>query len=158
VRLTVRPANVPTRDFQVPDIDSLPITAGEIYRDFFHGPAYQVIERVGVAGSQCVALLATDLPPNTFPDNAESLLAPRLVEACFQAAGLWHTRVKNAEALPLGFASAKVYRQPAEAEGRRLYCLCETGDDGATFDASVVDEAGNVFVELRGYHTVSRPA
>ncbi len=158
VRLTAQPMDKPSRAFQVPAADSLPITAGEIYRDFFHGPAYQVIERAGVDGNRCVVLLSASLPPNSSPDDVESLMAPRLVEACFQAAALWHTRVNHAMALPLGFASATAYRQPAEAEGRRLYCLCETGDGGATFEASVADEAGNVFVELLGYRTVSRPA
>jgi len=50
------------------------------------------------------------------------------------------------------------YRQPEEAEGRRLYCIATTSDGGEHFDATVVDEAGNVFVTLEGYRTVGRPA
>jgi hypothetical protein len=148
-------------EFQPPaeggETPPLPITAAEIYQSFFHGPTYQVIERAGVQGGQCVALMPHDLPPNTAPADVESLLAPRLVELCFQAAALWHVKTHNAMAFPMGFGSVTAYRQPAEAEGRRLYGIVQTADNGDTFDCQVVDEAGNVFVELKGYRTVGRP-
>ncbi|MCL4830267.1 MAG: SDR family NAD(P)-dependent oxidoreductase, partial [Caldilinea sp.] len=158
VRLTTAPAEQPTMNFTPPSPDSLPILAEEIYKSFFHGPAYQVIERAGVDGNQCLALMAHNLGPNTEPAHAASLMAPRLVELCFQCAALWHTKVKKAMAFPLGFEKVTAYRQPEEAEGRRLYCICTTPNDGESFDATVVDEAGNVFVTLAGYLTVARPA
>ncbi|HNU04705.1 MAG TPA: SDR family NAD(P)-dependent oxidoreductase [Anaerolineae bacterium] len=157
VRLTAAPAGKPALDFQPPAEADLSIPAAEIYQTFFHGPAYQVIERAGVQGGQCVALMPHDLPPNTAPADVESLLAPRLVELCFQAAALWHVKTHNAMAFPLGFASVTAYRQPEEADGRRLYGIVQTTDNGDTFDAQVVDEAGNLFVELKGYRTVGRP-
>jgi len=143
--------------FDLPAETELPIPAAEIYQSFFHGPAYQVIERAGVQGGQCVALMPHGLPSNTAPAEVASLLAPRLVELCFQAAALWHVKTHNAMAFPLGFASVAAYRQPEEADGRRLYGIVQTADNGDTFDAQVVDEAGNLFVELKGYRTVGRP-
>ena len=128
-----------------------------MYKTFFHGPAYQVIERAGVQGGQCVTLMAHDLPPNTAPADVASLMAPRLVELCFQAAALWHVKTHNAMAFPLGFASVTAYRQPEEAAGRRLYGIVQTNDNGDTFDAQVVDDAGNLFVALKSYRTVGRP-
>ena len=161
VRLTTAAAAKPVLAFQPPaeggENPPLPITAAEIYQSFFHGPAYQVIERAGVQGNTCVALMPHDLPPNTAPADVESLLAPRLVELCFQAAALWHVKTHHAMAFPLGFRSVTAYRQPAEAEGRRLYGIVQTADNGDTFDAQVLDEAGNLFVELKGYRTVGRP-
>jgi hypothetical protein len=148
---------LPAMDFQPPADADLPITAAEVYQSFFHGPTYQVIERAGVQGNTCVALMPHDLPPNTAPADVASLLAPRLVELCFQAAALWHVKTHNAMAFPLGFASVTAYRQPEEAAGRRLYGIVQTADNGDTFDAQVVDEAGNLFVELKGYRTVGRP-
>ncbi|MFO7680004.1 MAG: SDR family NAD(P)-dependent oxidoreductase [Chloroflexota bacterium] len=148
---------LPVVAFQPPAALDLPITAAEIYQSFFHGPAYQVIERASVQGNQCVALMSHDLPANTAPAGAESLLAPRLVELCFQAAALWHVKTHNAMAFPQGFASLTACRQPAEAESRRLYGIVQTNDNGNTFDAQVLDEAGNLFVELKGYRTVGRP-
>jgi RIO kinase 1 len=70
------------------------------------------------------------------------------VELCFQAAALWHVKTHNAMAFPLGFRSVTAYRQPAEAEGRRLYGIVQTADGGDTFDAQVLDEAGNRIVDL----------
>jgi NAD(P)-dependent dehydrogenase (short-subunit alcohol dehydrogenase family) len=158
VRLTTAPAEQPTMAFTPPSADSLPITAEQIYKSFFHGPAYQVIERAGASGNECLALMAHDLPANTAPANAESIMAPRLIELCFQSAALWTEQVKGAMGLPLGFDKVTAYRQPEEAEGRRLYCVCATANDGESFDATVVDEAGNVYVKLDGYLTVARPA
>jgi hypothetical protein len=157
VRLTQAPAEQPTMEFELPAEGDLPIVAEEIYKTFFHGPAYQVIERAGVHGPVCLAVMPPSLPPNTEPADVESLVAPRLVELCFQAAALWHVKTNNAMAFPLGFGSVTAYRQPAEAEGRRLYCLCRTENNGESFDAYVVDEAGSVFVELKSYLTVGRP-
>ena len=158
VRLTQAALEKPAVEFSAPAEDSLPIEASEIYKSFFHGPTYQVIERARVSEHESVALMAHDLGPNTEPANAESVMAPRLVELCFQAAALWNTKVKNAMAFPLGFEAVTAYRQPEEAEGRRLYCVCKTHNDGVSFDAQVTDEAGNVFVVLKSYLTVSRPA
>ncbi len=158
VRLTQAALEKPAVGFSAPAEDSLPIEASEIYKSFFHGPTYQVIERARVSEHESVALMAHDLGPNTEPANAESVMAPRLVELCFQAAALWNTKVKNAMAFPLGFEAVTAYRQPEEAEGRRLYCVCKTHNDGVSFDAQVTDEAGNIFVVLKSYLTVSRPA
>ncbi|MDW8316858.1 MAG: SDR family NAD(P)-dependent oxidoreductase [Anaerolineae bacterium] len=157
VRLTQAPNPKPVVDFRPPSEADLPITAAEVYRVFFHGPAYQVVERAGVHGDRCVALMSHSLPPNTEPADVESLMAPRLVELCFQAAALWHIKTHNAMAFPLGFRSVTAYRQPVEAEGRRLYGIVRTADHGETFDCQVVDEAGKLFVELLGYRTVGRP-
>ena len=158
VRLTAAPLEKPVVEFSAPAVASLPIEASEIYKSFFHGPTYQVIDRARVSDNECVALMAHNLGPNTEPVNAESVMAPRLVELCFQAAALWNTKVKNAMAFPLGFEAVTAYRQPQEAEGRRLYCVCTTSNDGVSFDAKVMDEAGNVFVNLKSYLTVARPA
>ena len=144
-------------DFKPPQARSLPIKAAEIYQDFFHVPAYQVIERAKVNKKTAVALMAAKLPPNMEPAGAEELMAPRLVELCFQLAALWHQKVNKAMGFPLGFDSVTAYRQPTEANGQRLYAQLQT-QNGERFDVQVVDETGNVFVDLKGYATVSRPA
>ena len=102
--------------------------------------------------------MAHDLGPNTEPANAESVMAPRLVELCFQAAALWNTKVKNAMAFPLGFEAVTAYRQPEEAEGRRLYCVCKTDNDGESFDAQVVGRSRQCLRGPKSYLTVARPA
>ncbi|PID85814.1 MAG: beta-ketoacyl synthase [Chloroflexi bacterium] len=144
-------------EFKAPKPSSLPIKAAEIYTDFFHGPAYQVVERAKVNRKTAVALMADNLPPHIQPAEAAELMAPRVVELCFQLAALWHQKVNNAMGFPLGFDSVTAYRQPAAAKGKRLYARLKT-DAGDRFDVQVVDESGAVYVDLKGYLTVSRPA
>ena len=156
VRLTSAPVEGQNVEFTPPALESLDITTEEVYKSFFHGPAYQVIERAQVSDKGVVAVFSDSLPPNTSPADVESLVAPRLLELCFQSAALWHEKVKGAMGFPLGFSRVTAYRQEADADSR-LFCVCQTADDGETFDCVVADEAGNVFVELAGYVTVSRP-
>ncbi len=85
-------------------------------------------------------------------------MAPRLIESIFQAAAFWNVRQKGAMAFPLGVGSVTTYRDPKSANGKRLYAVVSTPDDGQTFDGRVVDDEGDVYVELRGYRTVARPA
>jgi hypothetical protein len=58
---------------------------------------------------------------------------------------------------PLGFESLTVYRQERDANKQRLYANLQT-ENGERFNVQVVDEIGTVYVDLKGYLTVSRPA
>ncbi len=157
--LLLRPGapETPAIEFQPPAADALPIAAERIYKVYFHGPAYQVIERAVVAGESATARMAEGLGPNANPAHAAALLAPRLVELCFQTAALWSIETKQAMALPAGIDRLEVYRKPEEANGKRLYALVTAVDGGESYDARVVDEGGCVYVALRGYRTVQMP-
>jgi hypothetical protein len=85
-------------------------------------------------------------------------MAPRLIESIFQAAAFWNIKQKGAMAFPLGIGSVTTYRPLESANGKRLYAVVSTPDEGQTFDGRVVDDEGEVYVELKGYRTVSRPA
>ena len=153
----VRADELPVMPFSVPSDEALSIPAADIYRVYFHGPAYQVIEKAGVSGETVVALMTGNLPPATEPAGAETIMAPRLIELCFQAAGLWLIQNKGIMALPMAVECVEVYRQPEEAEGRRLYALVTAVEEGLEFNAQVVDETGKVYVVLTGYRTVQLP-
>jgi hypothetical protein len=135
----------------------MPISAEDVYRVYFHGPAYQVLERASVEGDTAIGLLAIELPPNTDPADAASVMAPRLIELCFQTAGVWDIKTTGTMALPLGLQSVTAYKQPTEANGNRLYSLVTALDGGAAFHALVVDDNGAVYVDLKGYRTVDLP-
>ncbi len=156
VYLTTAPVEGRTIDFTPPSVEALDIDRERIYRVYFHGPAYQVMERVGVMGDQAVALMTDGLPPNSAPEMP-MLVAPRLIELCFQTAGMWEMVTHRAMALPAAIGSVTIYRQPESAEGRRLYALVTAINNGSSYDAHVVDTDGNVYVELRGYRTVRLP-
>jgi hypothetical protein len=147
----------PKIEFAPPAAGSLPIQSNAIYSIYFHGPAYQVLERAAVEGDTAIGLMAANLPPNTNPGDAASVMAPRLVELCFQTAGVWDIKTTGTMALPLGLESVTAYRQAEEADGRRLYALVTALSNGDGYFARVVDETGEVYVELQGYRTVDLP-
>jgi hypothetical protein len=141
----------------------------QIYRVYFHGPVYQVLERAQIAGDRAIGLMARDLPPDLVLNlqtqqalpvethcAASLQMAPRLIELCFQTAGLWEMAARGVMALPLALESVTTYRQPNGAASR-LYALVDAIDGGVSFDARVVDEDGNLYVELKGYRTVQLP-
>ncbi|MEI2610757.1 MAG: polyketide synthase dehydratase domain-containing protein [Candidatus Promineifilaceae bacterium] len=88
-------------------------------------------------------------------------MLPRLIELCFQTAGVWEIKTKGVMALPLAIGEVKSHPLPA-ANGqppaaRRLYALVQANHNGASFNAQVVDGAGNVVIELKDYRTVQLP-
>jgi hypothetical protein len=157
VRMTREAPRAPKVAFKKPAAKALTIGKGAIYEVYFHGPAYQVIEKAAVEGNGVVALMAAGLPENAKPAEAGALVAPRLVELCFQAAGLWLLAKKETMGLPTALERAVAYRGEDEAGEKRLYAAVEAVRDGEAFDARVVDEKGLVYAEVVGYRTVALP-
>lgn len=133
------------------------VDAAEIYRLYFHGPAYRVIERAWWNGKQIVALLAKDLPPNHHPAELLTRMSPRLIELCFQAAGIWEMAAQSRMGLPQHIDRVSVFGSAEKAQGR-LYAAVTPNPGKGSFDAEVVDAAGNRYVQLRGYRTVALPS
>jgi hypothetical protein len=99
--------------------------------------------------------MASGLPPSFMPAGAEEVVAPRLLELCFQAAGLWLLAKKKIMGLPTALERAIVYRPEHAAGEGRLYVVVEARGEGEAFDARVVDEKGLVHAEVVGYRTVA---
>ena len=64
------------------------IESADVYRVYFHGPAYQVVERAWRDGDRMVGQMAARLPNNHEPPDLQTIIGPRLIELCFQTAGL----------------------------------------------------------------------
>jgi hypothetical protein len=118
---------------------------------YFHGPAYRVLESAWGLDGGAAARLATRLPPNHSPDGARTITAPRLVEACFQTAGILEIGRTGKMGLPDEVDSVEIRRPLEDLSDRAMYAVARARPDG--YDASVVDESGIVYVELRGYRT-----
>jgi hypothetical protein len=131
------------------------IEAADVYRLYFHGPAYQVIEKAWWDGRRMIGLLAKDLPDNHHPSNLPTLMAPRLIELCFQTAGLWEMGAQARMGLPQHLDQVSSWPM-FELPEARLYALVTPGPEG-TFDAEVVDAKGNLYVRLGGYRTIAMP-
>src|SRR5664280_2463960 len=155
VRLTEQLPEAVIRKALVTSSDAI-IDAAEIYRVYFHGPAYQVLERAWWDGKRMIGLMAGGLPCNHQPCDQPTLMAPRLIELCFQTAGLWEMRVQNRFGLPQDVHQVSLLRAPALAESQ-LYAVVTPNPAQGTFDAEVVDTKGNCYVQLSGYRTAALP-
>ncbi len=131
------------------------VTADDVYAAFFHGPAYQVIEAAWRDGERPVGLFAADLPANHTPGDQPTQAAPRLIELCFQVAGLWEMGREGRMALPTHVTRAVVLGSAGEATEGPLTVTAQQGPDG--FDCVVTDASGSVLVRLEGYRTVTLP-
>ena len=148
-------ASLPT--VQVPQWDGAEtVGSQDIYRVYFHGPAFQVLDGAQVIGGRLVGRLRADLPPITATAK-QTLLAPRLIELCLQTAGVWEIGHSGRLALPTSIERVVVHR-PQE-DGAPLYAEIVPRADGdeLSFDARVVDAHGNVYLELHGYRTARLP-
>ena len=155
VRLTKRmPVAAATLDICKPT--GTVIEAAEIYRLYFHGPAYQVLERAWWDRKRVVGLMAKGLRNNHHPAELPTLIAPRLIELCFQAAGLWEMGVQGRMGLPLHVDRLSVFLPEPDANQVSLYSVVTPASNGA-FDAEVVDATGKRYLSLHGYRTVAVP-
>jgi malonyl CoA-acyl carrier protein transacylase len=129
-----------------------------IYRVYFHGPAFQVLEGVQSDGERVVGKFRLDLPPMTGQPR-ETLVAPLLIELCLQTAGVWEIGKTGTLALPTAIEQVILHRTPEN--NAVVYAEIEprpgVGDE-LGFDARVVDAEGNLYIELKGYRTARLPA
>ncbi|MGI9100891.1 MAG: SDR family NAD(P)-dependent oxidoreductase [Terriglobales bacterium] len=131
------------------------MSAADIYHVFFHGPSFQVVERAWRDGERMIGQFAKDLPPDHQPANVPLLMMPRLIELCFQTAGLWEIVEHHRFGLPLHLDQVCIGRMPDVASGT-LYAVVTPKEQGS-FNAEVVDAAGNCYVRVGGYRTVALP-
>ena len=163
VRLTKQTpqgVTVPALGLPAQHFDGHIIEAADIYRLYFHGPAYQVVERAWWDGHRIIGLMAKGLPANHLPPELPTIIAPRLIELCFQTAGLWEMGVQGSMGLPQHIdcvSSSSLLVTPESAE-TRFYAVVTPDPPRGSFDAEVVDAKGNHYLQLSGYRTVAVPS
>ncbi len=126
-----------------------------VYRVYFHGPAYQVLDRAWRDNGHAIGRLAGDLPADHEPPGSPIDFVPRLIELCFQTAGVWELGTAGRMALPTRVARVVRYAG-ADAPGV-LWAVVSQRADGDGVDAEVVDETGSVRVRMEGYRTIELP-
>jgi len=129
----------------------------EIYRLYFHGPAFQVMDGVCRSGDCLVGRLNMERPPLS-ADFPSPLNEPSLVELCMQTAGVWQIGKTGTLGLPFAIRSLAFY--PQELIKGPLYAQVRpvTREDGqVSFDAQVVDDQGRLYLEMKGYRTAPLP-
>ncbi|MFN8193922.1 MAG: SDR family NAD(P)-dependent oxidoreductase [Nocardioidaceae bacterium] len=129
------------------------LSTEQVYSFYFHGPAYQVVDTAWKSGKAALARLTADLPDDRVPTDTTLANAPRLVELCFQTAGLWQAGRDGQLALPMAVDRVSVLEP--EPQGRLFAVSREVGE--ATYDVMVVTGDGQVVVRLDGYHSIPVP-
>ncbi|HEY3187120.1 MAG TPA: polyketide synthase dehydratase domain-containing protein, partial [Solirubrobacteraceae bacterium] len=152
-RLARDPVEPPSADVPASGTDGVGHDA--VYRVYFHGPAYQVLDRAWRDNGHVVGRLAGDLPVDHEPSASPIVFVPRLIELCFQTAGVWELGTAGRMALPTRVERVVRYAG-ADAPGA-LWAVVSPRDGGDGVDAEVVDEAGTVRVRLEGYRTIELP-
>jgi NAD(P)-dependent dehydrogenase (short-subunit alcohol dehydrogenase family) len=133
------------------------IGSDAVYDVYFHGPAYQVLDSAwGGDADTAVGRLAADLPANHSPVELETLIAPRLIELCFQTAGIYELGVDGRFGLPAKIGRVEKLREPSIVDAQ-LFTVVRHGNGGHGFNAEVVDEKGDVYLRVQDYHTAELP-
>jgi hypothetical protein len=96
------------------------------------------------------------LPANHYPPELPAIIEPRLIELCFQTAGVWELGLHSRMGLPQHVREVSLLRAPTLADGR-LYAVVTPDAVHASFDAEVLDEKGNCYLRVLGYQTVALP-
>jgi hypothetical protein len=133
------------------------VQADDIYRLYFHGPAFQVLDGVQRSGDQVLGRMRTGLPPFT-SQPLTLATSPLLLELVMQTAGIWEAGSTGVLALPSSIGSMTLHR-PQNTDGpiyaEVLPGATQTG--GLCFNARVVDGEGRLYLELEDYRTAPLP-
>ncbi|MFO7768765.1 MAG: SDR family NAD(P)-dependent oxidoreductase, partial [bacterium] len=127
----------------------------DIYRVYFHGPAYRVLADCWRQGDEIVGRFADGLGPSHRPEGEKTVAAPRLVELCFQTAGLGEMADEGRMGLPSRIDRLEFFGS-VEEEGGEWTALVRAADPEG-FGAEVIDGSGRVRLRLSGYRTAALP-
>ena len=129
-----------------------------VYRIYFHGPTYQVLGAAWFDGEHAVGALADGLPPNHAPADLVTSAFPRLVELCFQTAGVHQLGTAGVMALPARVARLELVADAAVEPDLPIHAIVTPGlGAGGTSDAVVMDGAGRTVLTMSGYATIDLP-
>jgi NAD(P)-dependent dehydrogenase (short-subunit alcohol dehydrogenase family)/acyl carrier protein len=148
------------RELPKPKADGGSVAHDDLYRAYFHGSSFRVLDRTQVNhdGDGILGRLAQPLPA-LWTDSRHGLLtAPRLLELCFQTAGVIEIGSTRKLGLPARIDEVRVYDGADDAGGRVAEVRVAGKDQGLQFNATVCDDQGKVLLEVRGYHTSAMPA
>ena len=136
------------------------VSRDDLYRAYFHGDAFRVLQRSSVAGDGKALLgrLAQPMPPMSKRDGLVLHTAPRLLELCFQTAGVIEIGSTRKLGLPSRIEEVLIHEGADDAGERTAEVRLAKVGEGLRFDAWVCNEQGQVLLEVRGYGTSALPS
>jgi hypothetical protein len=158
VRLAPEPAAGEETTAATPAYAGRTITPDEVYRLYFHGPAYQVVASGWLQDGGAAGRFADHLPADRADTEVPTVLSPRLEELCFQVAGLWEAGKEGRLALPAHVDRLTLHGRSGERENvAGMVALAHPAGEPGVFDCVVVDPDGHVVLRLEGYRTIALP-
>jgi NAD(P)-dependent dehydrogenase (short-subunit alcohol dehydrogenase family) len=154
-RVRLSPQRMGLDASDIPTSENGVVGASDIYRIYFHGSTYQVLDRAWSDGSVVGGSLASNLPPNHLPEDLSTTTAPRLVELCLQTAGMWEIGATGTMALPMHID--RVILGPGDLSDAASDVIAVVHPAGDSFDAVLVDGAGDALIRVEGYRTTRLP-
>ena len=134
------------------------VASEEIYRLYFHGPSFQVLEGVQRDGGKVLGKVREALPSIT-EQPVTLVTMPILLEAILQTAGVWEAGAIGTLALPRSIGQLVLYRNQPQP-GKPLFAEVvpmRLSDGSVSFDARLLDENGTLYLEVKDYRTVALP-
>ena len=132
------------------------VEASDVYRVYFHGPAYQVLARASATADGAAGEYVPDLPVD-HAGAADTVTEPRLTELAFQTAGVLEIGTTGVMALPMRLDRVVPYGRPS-TESVVAVVRARPEDGAWVVDADVLDGDGRLLVTLEGYRTSPLPA
>ena len=130
-----------------------PTVAGDvIYACFFHGPAFQVVERAWLSGSGLASEMHVPLPPLLCGRPYGTVLPVRTLEFCLQSSGLLDAASRKYMSVPLGIGGIELYC-PDTRDG--LWAVAEINGPGS--DICAYDGQGEPVLAVWDYRTKPMP-
>ncbi len=135
--------------------------AAVIYKTYFHGPSFQVLDGVlSLDKSSVLAVFKRPQTPLWKETHPKLVFHPLVFEALFQACGWRDIQFDRTMALPDAIGAAVAYdHEPLDPETLFLYGVFKgrTEDNRSLYDAWAFDEDFNLFAELRDYAMIPTP-
>lgn len=142
----------PVPNFEIPSCKKLIVPSTDIYRSFFHGPAFQVVESASLIDNMLIATLASPLPLLNLNPCCRPILPVQVIECCLQTAGLLDAALHNRFSVPLSIGDIRLYNTKEQAEIRTVARAGHVGTD-----IHAVNNFGEVVLSVLGYRTKPMP-
>jgi acyl transferase domain-containing protein/NAD(P)-dependent dehydrogenase (short-subunit alcohol dehydrogenase family)/acyl carrier protein len=136
---------------------SYTLQAEDIYKLYFHGPAFQVLEGVQKNGETVLGKLNKEIPPLMESDK-KLVSVPILVELCLQTAGVWDIGKDGSLSLPQSIGALRLFENKVNGLAIFAEVLPVTEANGNRyFNARVIDSKGQIYLEIDQYRTSLLP-
>ena len=138
--------------------DSKILRSEDIYKLYFHSPAFQVLEGVTKSGNVLIGKMRSNLPSPMASPDASFLTNPLIGEFCLQTAGVYIAGAQGMLGLPSSIEHLIVYRRatngatifsevtPVEEPGGSVFC-----------NIRAIDAEGKLYLEIKGFRSVFLP-